>query len=87
MCLQSSLAKTDRLVDSFIRCAGTEGAIRLADVRKDASINSTSGVLEIFHAGAWGTFCDGDFGTGYSYVRDYGIDPVRSIADPSALSS
>lgn len=33
---------------------GTEGALRLS--------SGSSGLLEVFHAGAWGTVCDDDFG-------------------------
>lgn len=37
--------------------AGEEGDVRLVgDTAKDVAF----GVPEIFHAGAWGTFCDGD---------------------------
>ena len=42
--------------------AGTEGAFRMTDTRPGATPASESGILEVFHAGAWGTLCNGDFG-------------------------
>eukprot|EP00892_Ulva_mutabilis_P005585 jgi/Ulvmu1/3399/UM016_0015.1 len=46
--------------------AGQEGQIRLVQTSSDGS-GSFSGILEIFHAGAWGTLCDRD-------SNDYGSD-------------
>ena len=34
----------------------------MTDTSPGATPNSESGILEVFHAGAWGTLCDGDFG-------------------------
>ena len=42
--------------------AGTEGAFRMTDTSPGATPDSESGILEVFHAGAWGTLCEGDFG-------------------------
>lgn len=42
--------------------AGSEGAFRITDTSPGATPDSESGVLEVFHAGAWGTLCEGDFG-------------------------
>lgn len=42
--------------------AGTEGAIRLTDTTAGGSAGTESGVLEVFHAGAWGSVCSGDLG-------------------------
>eukprot|EP00892_Ulva_mutabilis_P005899 jgi/Ulvmu1/3681/UM017_0097.1 len=40
----------------------TEAEYRLSDITPGATPESESGVLEVFHAGAWGTLCRGDFG-------------------------
>eukprot|EP00892_Ulva_mutabilis_P007288 jgi/Ulvmu1/4931/UM204_0002.1 len=50
-----------------IGCVGTpvtatEGEFRLTDTSPGATPDSESGILEVFHAGAWGTLCRGDFG-------------------------
>eukprot|EP00892_Ulva_mutabilis_P007291 jgi/Ulvmu1/4934/UM204_0006.1 len=50
-----------------IGCVGTpggaaEGEFRLTDTSPEATPDSESGILEVFHAGAWGTLCSGDFG-------------------------
>lgn len=37
--------------------AGEEGALRLTDSGNGATITAGEGVLEIFHAGAWGSVC------------------------------
>ena len=42
--------------------AGTEGSFRLTGTSSGDSSDSESGILEVFHAGAWGTLCNGDFG-------------------------
>ena len=42
--------------------AGTEGAFRLSGTTEGATPDSESGILEVFHAGAWGSLCEGDFG-------------------------
>ena len=34
----------------------------MTDTSPGATPDSESGILEVFHAGAWGTLCDGDFG-------------------------
>ena len=48
----------------FLRCThgcttGTEGDFRLGNKTSGASEGAESGFLEVFHAGAWGTLCDG----------------------------
>lgn len=41
--------------------AGVEGSLRLTDGGDDDNDPASGlGVLEIFHAGAWGTVCNGD---------------------------
>lgn len=42
--------------------AGAEGSFRMTDTAPGPTPDSQSGILEVFHAGAWGTICDGDFG-------------------------
>ena len=42
--------------------AGDESAVRLTDTEVGATPGSESGILEVFHAGAWGTVCRGDLG-------------------------
>ena len=37
--------------------AGAEGALRLAGGRDGPAGENVSGMVEIFHAGAWGTLC------------------------------
>ena len=34
----------------------------MTDTRPGATPDSESGILEVFHAGAWGTLCEGGFG-------------------------
>eukprot|EP00892_Ulva_mutabilis_P011614 jgi/Ulvmu1/8825/UM049_0005.1 len=41
---------------------GVEGAFRLTSRSAGAVPGAESGILEVFHAGAWGSICDGDFG-------------------------
>eukprot|EP00892_Ulva_mutabilis_P007858 jgi/Ulvmu1/5444/UM223_0005.1 len=45
----------------FVQCdscgPGEEGALRLVDAATGEPSLSDEGVLEVFHAGAWGTFC------------------------------
>lgn len=53
-----------RLLHVLVRghCAfatGVEGALRLTDTVAGVSADVQSGILEIFHAGAWGTICLG----------------------------
>lgn len=62
-------------------CAGQEGALRL--VGGEVTDDTAFGVIQIFHAGAWGTFCDGDEfrydyveGTQYSGINTF--DDVRA---------
>jgi len=38
-------------------CVAEEGAIRQTGARNGTTAGTTVGVLEIFHAGAWGTVC------------------------------
>lgn len=38
--------------------AGQEGALRLSAIGDSDDVAAGIGVLEIFHAGAWGTVCD-----------------------------
>ena len=60
-----------------------EGTLRLRGQTETG--DQVSGVLEIFHAGAWGTVCDGGFNfvevvSEFTYyVDDYysGLNPVR----------
>eukprot|EP00892_Ulva_mutabilis_P011168 jgi/Ulvmu1/8423/UM043_0001.1 len=42
--------------------SGEEGALRLVDGGDDDDPDGGIGVLEIFHAGAWGSVCDGNAG-------------------------
>lgn len=46
--------------------AGQEGAFRLVNGETNADV--AYGVPQIFHAGAWGTLCDGDIFR-YDYVE------------------
>ena len=39
-----------------------EGAFRRTNVTDGAGTGAESSILEVFHAGAWGTVCDGSFG-------------------------
>lgn len=50
--------------EAAVRAGGTEGAVRLVDTEERG--DATIGVPQIFHAGAWGTLCDGD-NTDYGY--------------------
>ena len=45
-----------------VSCSGTEGEFRVTDIRPEATPDLESGILEVFHAGAWGTVCSGNFG-------------------------
>lgn len=47
--------------------AGKEGELRL--VRRTDATDSTSGDIEIFHAGAWGAFCETSSSTVTTKVR------------------
>ena len=39
--------------------SGEEGALRIIDASTDIVTDTGTGILEIFHAGSWGTFCNG----------------------------
>lgn len=45
-----------------IEDAGTEGALRLTEDGAGGGTDPAVGVLEVFHAGAWGTVCEGERG-------------------------
>lgn len=62
-------------------CAGEEGALRLTDGGDSSRTSSGSGVLEIFHAGAWGTICEADVSLTYEYLE------AQALSDVSLLSS
>ena len=47
---------------SGVSCTGAEGDFRVTDIRAEASVDLQSGIPEVFHAGAWGTVCEGDLG-------------------------
>ena len=61
--------------------AGVEElSVRLADARQ--SDGAVSGVAEVFHAGAWGTLCDGGAGaTGQAFSE------VRSMRSTQSMVS
>ena len=66
------------------RPAGEERALRLTDGGDGGATSEGRGVLEIFHAGAWGTFCKGAgaFGT-----YDYGPPLTEVCLSELACSS
>lgn len=56
------MCKTSAHMGPVIGCvsnvaAGTEGAFRMTNMSAGGVPGSESGVLEVFHAGAWGTIC------------------------------
>lgn len=57
--------------------AGREGALRL--VGGEVRENSGYGVLEVFHDGAWGMFCDD------LYTNPYYFDPEFTLVRPLGL--
>ena len=64
--------------------SGQEGALRLTDEGADTSATGT-GVLEIFHAGAWGTVCDSDAGFELFELRGFptdvpGVPPLTQVS-------
>ena len=68
--------------------AGVEGELRLRALDGSTVLppGADSGIPEIFHAGAWGTFCrSGRFGPPGDYDPDFPLqpDPVRPRAPPS----
>ena len=66
-------------------CAGEEGALRLTDGGGGDSSTPGVGVAEIFHAGAWGTICEGGFELAED---DYGppLTEVRPGQAPALVS-
>ena len=58
---------------------GVEGAVRMVGSVEGAEAGSATGVLEIFHAGAWGTLCEGQISEGYYY---YIPESVEALFDP-----
>ena len=67
-----------------ILSSGEEGAIRLTDTEAGGTPGLESGILEIFHAGAWGTTCSGNFG--FLEVRPEKRCPGIPHAAPSFMS-
>lgn len=64
------------LFHAFFWLAGEEGALRLTDGGDGGATSAGFGILEIFHAGAWGTFCEGVPDSG---LYDYG--PVQTFTE------
>lgn len=67
--------------------AGVEGELRLRALDGSSLLptGADSGIPEIFHAGAWGTFCrSGRFGPPGDYDPDFPLqpDPVRPPPRP-----
>ena len=56
-----------------------EGALRLTGTEEGPQPGSVTAVLEIFHAGAWGTVCEGQVSEGYYY---YIPESVEALFDP-----
>jgi len=67
--------------------AGQEGALRLVGTGDDrGGADDAAGILEIFHAGAWGTVCDSNPGfvePSYYVYADYSAgdetDPITPV--------
>ena len=59
------------MLSGRLDAGGVEGAVRLVDSREEDGV--TIGIPQIFHAGAWGTFCDGDVD---AYDYDDGLTEV-----------
>lgn len=53
--------------------SGAEGQFRLSN-KTAAGPGADAGILEVFHAGAWGTLCEGSFGL--NRVRHGQLMPV-----------
>lgn len=69
--------------------AGSEGAIRLTDQVDVDTEGAVAGVLEVFHAGAWGTVCEKSAFSSFAPF-DYAtptITEVRSRLPPHPLST
>ncbi|KAI6658615.1 Scavenger receptor cysteine-rich protein type 12 isoform X1 [Oopsacas minuta] len=73
-----------------VKCNGTTSAIRLS------AGTDSSGIVEVEHAGVWGTICSGGFGyfdakvicadLGYPGVKAWGISPHSNKTDPVWLN-
>ena len=64
---------------SFTVHAGREGDLRISAISDDSAA-AGSGVLEVYHAGAWGTVCQGEQD---NFPFDYGETP-QAITDVRA---
>eukprot|EP00892_Ulva_mutabilis_P007273 jgi/Ulvmu1/4918/UM202_0003.1 len=67
---------------------GQEGALRLMDAGHGVAATGT-GVLEIFHAGAWGTVCDGmpnfEQVSRNDYIAFDGVAPLTQVRDHGSV--
>lgn len=75
-------ASDHRIVLTADVFSGTEGDIRLVGASVDGNDPAAGvGILEIFHAGAWGTVCNGDPVNGDPVIQDYGSLSFEDYSD------